>query len=78
LIVAELESFVQFLRFRNPNPPLPRLAHCDNHDGSVDSICTIFFVTVATSQWEADLDKAEQDHVCNPAMQARFECMRVH
>lgn len=47
-------------------------AHRANEDGTIDSICRECLATVATSQWEADLEKAEQAHVCDPAELERF------
>jgi hypothetical protein len=61
-------------------PPLTQPAFRDlnfarraNKDGTVDSICLHCFMTVATEQWEANLDKAERDHVCNGAERGVFE-----
>jgi hypothetical protein len=43
-----------------------RFAHRANADGSIDSICTRCFRTVATQRSEAELDRPERDHVCQP------------
>jgi hypothetical protein len=37
-------------------------------DGTTVSFCNQCFGTVAESHWEAELDKAEQDHVCDPLL----------
>ena len=37
-----------------------------NDDATIDSICPRCFATVGPCLLEADLEKAEQDHVCNP------------
>jgi hypothetical protein len=59
--------------------PLPQqachnsaFARRSNEDGTIDSICRHCFVTVATEQWETDLEIAERDHVCNPGELDRF------
>lgn len=44
-----------------------------NNDGTVESICRECFVTIATAHWEAELDDAEHEHICDPADLARFE-----
>ena len=36
-----------------------------NNDATIDSICPRCFVTVGQSLREADLERAEQSHVCN-------------
>jgi hypothetical protein len=45
-------------------------------DGATDSICRHCFATVATAIWEADLDRAERWHACDPAQLERFEFER--
>jgi hypothetical protein len=35
-------------------------------DGTTVSFCNKCFDTVAESHWEAELDMAEQEHVCDP------------
>jgi hypothetical protein len=44
----------------------PAFVHRNNPDGTTDSICGQCFATVCTSIWEAKLERAEQDHVCDP------------
>jgi hypothetical protein len=51
----------------------PNFVHRPNQDGTIDSICPHCFATVATSQWEADLEKAERDHVCSAEELERFK-----
>jgi len=38
--------------------------HRSNSDGTFDSICTICFMTIATTEFEADLAASERKHVC--------------
>jgi hypothetical protein len=40
--------------------------HRDNADGTIDSFCRKCFMTIASSQWEANLERAEQNHKCDP------------
>jgi hypothetical protein len=58
------------------NRPELTFAHRANDDGTIDSICRECFATVSTSLWEADLERAEQEHVCDPAELERFQSMR--
>jgi hypothetical protein len=37
-----------------------------NPDGTTDSICRKCFVTVGSSTWEAELERAERIHRCDP------------
>ena len=46
-------------------PSLPDFVRRSNLNGTVDSICTKCYVTVATATWEADLDLAEPRHKCD-------------
>jgi len=41
--------------------------HRMNKDGTIDSICPRCFATVGCSTWEADLDRLEAAHICEPA-----------
>ena len=43
-----------------------------NHDGTFDSICRACYITVATSFWEAELEKSEREHVCDKKTLERF------
>lgn len=45
-----------------------RFAHRSNRNGTTDTICRQCFATVATAIWEADLDRAERTHTCDPCM----------
>jgi hypothetical protein len=40
--------------------------HRANTDGTIDSFCRKCFMTIASSQWEADLERAESVHRCDP------------
>jgi len=46
--------------------------HRSNPDGTIDSICRSCFITVARAFWEADLERDEHCHVCDPVDLARF------
>jgi hypothetical protein len=46
--------------------------HRMNEDGTIDSICPHCFVTIGCSTWEADLDRMEAAHICEPARLASF------
>lgn len=50
-----------------------RYAHRVNEDGTLDSICPCCFLTIATSTWEADLERMELLHVCDPNRLSHFE-----
>jgi hypothetical protein len=50
-----------------------RYAHRMNEDGTLDSICPRCFVTIGTSTWEADLDRMESAHRCDPEQLRHFE-----
>jgi len=41
--------------------------HRMNKNGTIDSVCPRCFATVGCSTWEADLDRMEAAHVCDPA-----------
>jgi len=41
--------------------------HRANKDGTIDSICPLCYVTLGTSHFEADLERMEVKHICNPA-----------
>jgi hypothetical protein len=47
-------------------------SHRMNGNGTTDSICSHCFMTVATSTWEADLERAEAAHQCNQARLSFF------
>jgi hypothetical protein len=43
-----------------------RFSHRFNQDGTVDSICFRCLTTIATSSHEADLERCERGHHCDP------------
>ena len=45
----------------------PKFPHRSNVDGTIDSICPRCFATIGTSTWEADLERIEAEHVCEPS-----------
>ena len=47
--------------------------HRSNGNGSMDSICSRCYETVATSMWEAELERAEEDHKCQRIGLRMFE-----
>jgi hypothetical protein len=47
-----------------PNGPV--FVHRANADGTIVSFCRRCFMTVASSQWEADLERGESSHKCDP------------
>ena len=51
---------------------LPHFVHRYTEFG-IDSICTRCFATVSTVTREADLERFERDHKCDPSMLERFE-----
>lgn len=53
----------------------PHFPHRMNNDGTTDSICPKCFTTVGCSTWEADLDRMEAAHICDPA---RVACFSQH
>jgi hypothetical protein len=44
----------------------PLFVHRDAADGTTASFCRKCFITVASSQREADLERAERNHECDP------------
>jgi hypothetical protein len=45
---------------------VPLFIHRDTGDGTTASFCRRCFMTVASSPWEADLERAERKHECDP------------
>lgn len=45
-----------------------KFAHRSNRNGTTDSICRQCLSTVATATWEAELERAERVHACEPWM----------
>lgn len=50
-------------------------SHRFNLDGSIDSICHRCFATIGTAFQEADLERLEEVHACNPEEELRFHLM---
>jgi hypothetical protein len=46
-------------------------AHRRNHDGTLDSICKLCYLTVARAYRELDLTHLELRHVCQPVERRR-------
>jgi len=47
--------------------------HRVNGDGTFDSICPQCYVTIGTSTWEAELERMEAAHVCDPVRLRYYE-----
>jgi hypothetical protein len=47
--------------------------HRMNGNGSMDSICSRCYETIATSMWEAELELAEEAHKCERTGLRMFE-----
>lgn len=54
------------------SPAGAQFAHRSNRNGTTDSICRECMSTVATAIWEAELDRAERKHACEPWAQRSF------
>ena len=54
------------------NPALFLFAYRCNDDGTFRSICSRCLQTIAQSAREADLQNAEESHVCNPSIVERY------
>jgi hypothetical protein len=52
-------------------PASSQYAHRRNHDGTLDSICKLCYLTVARAYREADLSQLEFRHICQPAERRR-------
>lgn len=51
----------------NPMPvSASTFVHRQNADGKIDSICVRCITVIASGQWEAELERAESEHRCNP------------
>jgi len=48
--------------------PLPtaQFQHRNNGNGSIDSICTVCFLTIASAKDEEELAGYEETHICAP------------
>lgn len=74
---SEVHSCPRSLHQSLRRPPLiallqPGFLRRPNNDGTSDLICRQCFVTVCTSHWESDLDRAEKTHVCDPHLLDRW------
>lgn len=49
-----------------------QFVHRSNRNGTTDTICRQCLTTVATATWEAELDRAERVHACEPGMMRVF------
>lgn len=58
-------------------PVCPAFAHRHNRNGTIDSICKSCFATVATSNWEFDLEQKEITHVCDPVALEKYQQLQV-
>ena len=47
--------------------------HRSNENGTTSSICPNCYVTIATSTWEAELERAEVTHTCDPKQLRTFQ-----
>ena len=57
-------------------PIRPEFVHRSNRDGTTDTICRSCFTTVATAIWEAELERRERGHACDPWTVERFQSRR--
>jgi hypothetical protein len=46
----------------------PFFPHRRNPNGSFDSICLECSLTIANARTEAELERYDKDHVCNPSI----------
>ena len=51
-------------------------AHRENQNGSFDSICKRCYATIATSLREAELEKWEEHHKCDPRVLNRIDRLK--
>ena len=56
-----------------PSIPQLKFFHQTNNRWTIDSICQRCYVKVASSTWEADLDRAEAAHKCEREQLKQFE-----
>lgn len=54
-------------------PAGAKFAHRSNRNGTTDTICRQCLATVATATWEAELERAEHRHACDPGMLQHFK-----
>ena len=53
------------------SPGSSQYAHRLNHDGTLDSVCKLCYLTVARAFREIDLAQLEMRHVCQPVERRR-------
>jgi hypothetical protein len=53
-------------------PIRPEFVHRSNRNGTTDSSCRSCFITVANAMWEAELERKERVHACDPSMVEKF------
>lgn len=52
---------------------LPKFVHRADYEGQIVSFCAVCFQTVAVSSKDTvDLQRSEQEHVCDPQIVARL------
>jgi hypothetical protein len=56
----------------------PFFPHRRNPDGTFDSICLKCLLTIANARTEAELQKYDKDHVCNPSILSQQFFDRAH
>ncbi|HEV2324363.1 MAG TPA: hypothetical protein VGS10_10490 [Terracidiphilus sp.] len=54
-------------------PTRQKFVHRSNRNGTTDSVCRDCFATVATAIWEAELERKESAHLCDPWTVERFK-----
>ena len=47
-----------------------------NRDGTIDSICPLCYRTIGSAIWEADLERMEQMHMCEPEIHDHVDAVR--
>jgi hypothetical protein len=52
--------------------------HRHNRDHSFDSICLTCLLTIANSRTEDELERQENDHVCDPSILSQRTFDRTH
>jgi len=50
----------------------PSFTCCSNDDETIDLICPRCFTTVGPCLQEADLERVEENHVCDPSRVERY------
>jgi hypothetical protein len=60
-----IPSHFPTLEYLGVSAAKPLFVHRINADGTIDSFCRKCFITVASSHWEAELERAEHKHECD-------------